>query len=53
MATVGNTWYITGLQVEVGKNATDFDHRPVGQELALCQRYYYRIQPTNQYSAFL
>lgn len=52
MATVGNTWYITGLQVEVGKNATDFDHRPVGQELALCQRYYYRIQPTNQYSAF-
>lgn len=41
MATVGNTWYITGLQVEVGKNATDFDHRPVGQEFALCQRYCY------------
>ena len=40
MATVGNTWYITGLQVEVGKNATDFEHRSIGEELALCQRYY-------------
>jgi len=43
MATVGNTWYITGLQVEVGKNATEFEHRPYGEELALCERYYYQI----------
>ena len=31
---------ITGVQVEVGSVATDFEHRSFGQELALCQRYY-------------
>ena len=33
------TWEITGLQLEVGSVATDFEHRSFGQELALCQRY--------------
>ena len=32
--------YITGVQLEVGKNATEFEHRSYGEELALCQRYY-------------
>ena len=40
LATNGATWYITGIQLEVGKNATDFEHRSFGEELALCQRYY-------------
>ena len=40
MATVGNTWYITGLQVEEGTLATDFEHRPYSEEFSLCQRYY-------------
>ena len=31
---------IAGVQLEVGKNATEFEHRPIGEELALCQRYY-------------
>ena len=31
---------ITGVQLEVGKNATEFEHRSYGEELALCQRYY-------------
>ena len=35
-----NNWYITGLQLEVGSVATDFEHRSFAQELALCQRYY-------------
>jgi len=39
-ATNGATWYITGIQLEVGKNATEFEHRSIGEELALCQRYY-------------
>jgi len=34
------TWQITGIQLEVGENATEFEHRPFGEELALCQRYY-------------
>jgi hypothetical protein len=45
--TIGNStsdyFEYTGLQVETGKVATPFEHRSYGQELALCQRYYYRI----------
>ena len=33
------------LQLEVGSVATPFETRPYGLELALCQRYYYRIAP--------
>jgi hypothetical protein len=36
----GVTKSITGLQVEVGPIATSFEQRPIGMELALCQRYY-------------
>ena len=36
-----NDYYeITGVQLEVGDTATPFEHRSIGQELALCQRYY-------------
>jgi len=40
VGTNGATWYITGVQLEVGSTATSFDYRPYGTELALCQRYY-------------
>ena len=45
-ATNGATWYITGIQLEVGRNATDFEHRSYGEELALCKRYYQKIGDT-------
>ena len=37
--TNGATFYITGVQLEVGSTATSFDYRPYGTELQLCQRY--------------
>ena len=36
------TFFLTGLQMEVGSVATPFEHRSFGEELALCQRYFYR-----------
>jgi hypothetical protein len=43
IATNGATFYITGVQLEVGTQATGFEYRQYGQELALCQRYYQRV----------
>jgi len=34
------TFFLTGLQMEIGSQATPFEHRSFGEELALCQRYY-------------
>jgi len=38
-ATDESTYYFTGVQLEVGTVATEFEHRSYGEELALCQRY--------------
>ena len=40
VGTSGATFYITGVQLEVGTQATSFDFRSIGTELNLCQRYY-------------
>ena len=40
--STSNTWQITGVQLEIGEQATPFEHRSYGDELAACQRYYYR-----------
>jgi hypothetical protein len=40
VGTNGATFYITGVQLEAGSTATEFERRPIGTEIALCKRYY-------------
>jgi hypothetical protein len=48
--STSNEWYITGVQMELGEQATPFEHRSFGEELALCQRYFYRWLSTDTYT---
>ena len=47
-----NEWYITGVQVEVSEEATPFEHRSFGEELALCNRYFCKFVAQAQYANF-
>jgi len=46
------TFDIAQVQLEKGSVATDFERRSYGEELALCQRYYYRLTTTGAFSPF-
>ena len=45
--TAGLTWTVGNVQLEKGSTATSFDYRPISTELALCQRYFYKTNPSN------
>jgi len=45
VGTNGATFYITGVQLEVGSQATGFEYRQYTNELQLCQRYYFKVLP--------
>lgn len=45
IGTLNATWFITGVQLEVGSVATPFERRDYGRELMMCQRYYQKIFP--------
>jgi len=40
--STSNEWYITGVQLETGTTASDFEFLPVDVNLARCQRYFYK-----------
>jgi hypothetical protein len=40
-ATTGVDHFLSSAQLELGPEATDFEYRPIAEELALCQRYYH------------
>jgi len=42
------TFFLTGLQMEVGSQATPFEHRSFGEEQALCQRYFCLFADNNE-----
>tara|TARA_R100001126_G_scaffold33552_1_gene18862 strand:- start:118 stop:1194 length:1077 start_codon:yes stop_codon:yes gene_type:complete len=43
ITTSGATFFLTGVQLEVGSQATPFEHRSFGEELRLCKRYFHQI----------
>lgn len=45
VGTSGATFYITGVQLEVGSFATGFEYRDYGNQLVQCQRYYQKSYP--------
>ena len=47
IGTNGATFYITGVQLERGSTASSFEYRSHGAELALCQRYFVKTNPSN------
>jgi hypothetical protein len=51
VGTNGATFYLTGVMLEVGTQATTFDYRSYGTELQLCQRYAQRFGGDASYSA--
>ena len=49
-SSTSNELYITGVQMELGEKATDFEHRSFGDELARCQRYFQKYNYSNNLS---
>ena len=49
-SSTSNTFFLTGVQVEVGSTATDFEHRLFGDELQKCKRYYQKSRNVDVYS---
>tara|TARA_R100000005_G_C4980205_1_gene190177 strand:+ start:24 stop:1121 length:1098 start_codon:yes stop_codon:yes gene_type:complete len=46
------TFFLTGVQLEVGETATPFEHKTYVDDLKDCLRYFYRLKKTNAYGEF-
>ena len=53
LGAVDNYFRLTGIQLELGSVATDFEHRSFAQELALCQRYFQKNATAQMYMAVI
>ena len=49
VGTSGATWYITGIQLEVGEKATPFEHRSYADEFQKCLRYHNMVATGSSY----
>jgi basic membrane lipoprotein Med (substrate-binding protein (PBP1-ABC) superfamily) len=52
MDTANATFFVTGVQLEVGEQATPFEHRSFGDELARCMRYFIQSSDDGDTSQF-
>ena len=52
VSSTGNN-FITGMQLEVGSQATAFEHHSFGDELALCQRYYQQFDDSSNPGSYI
>ena len=52
MDNTGNNFFVTGVQVELGSQATPFENRSFAEEERRCQRYYYRQSAESQYMRY-
>jgi hypothetical protein len=52
ISTVNATFYLSGVQLEVGSVATPFERRDYGRELMMCQRYYWKLKANNTVTNF-
>ena len=51
-SSTDNHWSITGVQMEVGDQKTDFEYLPFDIHLQRCQRYYYKMGPGDSLDYF-
>ena len=51
-SSTSNYWQLTGVQVERGSNATEFENRNFAEEFELCRRYFQQIKPGSAYMTF-
>tara|TARA_R110000737_G_scaffold319337_2_gene330536 strand:+ start:1364 stop:2419 length:1056 start_codon:yes stop_codon:yes gene_type:complete len=47
VGTLNATWYVTGVQLEKGSTATDFEYVDYGRQLQQCQRYAFATNGSN------
>jgi len=47
LSSTDNEWLLTGVQLEVGSQATDFEHCNYAEERLLCKRYYHQLPSTD------
>ena len=51
-SSTSNYWQLTGVQVERGSNATEFENRNFAEEFELSRRYFQQIKPGSAYMTF-
>ena len=49
MDSTSNNFYVTGMQLEVGSQASPFEHEPISVALARCQRYFIRYDGNTEF----